>query len=134
VRRWGTLSHLPSTYAYVGANGCKLTCGGRVVYYTLEGGAEAVVAARSAKGSGCLTPASPKTVLHHSVSLLSLGGGSTVAGAKGGSGMGAGSADSASEFGGRSASSNGSDCDASDLPATPPSRSSSPTSVPAVVV
>lgn len=55
---WGTLVDLPAGYAYLGANGCKLACGGRVVYYTLATGLPL--------GPG--TPHSPKTVLHHAAS------------------------------------------------------------------
>lgn len=65
---WGTLGKLPTEYAYQGANCCKLSCGGRVVYYTL---------AHSTSEKAADSPVSPKTVMHHSPSFLSNLGGIT---------------------------------------------------------
>lgn len=59
---WGNLSKLPMDYAYQGANCCKLSCGGRVVYYTL---------ACSKRTKADDLPATPKTVMHHSPSFVS---------------------------------------------------------------
>lgn len=73
---WGSLATLPADYSYQGANCCKLSCGGRVVYCTLATPEQCVHRAAS---DGL--PASPKTVLHHSPSFpaLSTAGGGTPA-------------------------------------------------------
>lgn len=61
---WGNLHTLPDSYIYQGCNGCKLACGGRVVYYTVAHAGNAKAVAREVSQS-------PKTVLHHSPSIPS---------------------------------------------------------------
>ncbi len=94
MRRWGTLQSLPGEYSYQGASCCRLSCGGRVVYYTLAptpkeaaGGGEGAAA--------LLSPTSPRTVLHHVPSFHSSLQAAGAAGAAGSAGT-AGSVDGVS--------------------------------------
>eukprot|EP00199_Chlamydomonas_sp_CCMP681_P001694 CAMPEP_0119106260 /NCGR_PEP_ID=MMETSP1180-20130426/3998_1 /TAXON_ID=3052 ORGANISM="Chlamydomonas cf sp, Strain CCMP681" /NCGR_SAMPLE_ID=MMETSP1180 /ASSEMBLY_ACC=CAM_ASM_000741 /LENGTH=378 /DNA_ID=CAMNT_0007091551 /DNA_START=272 /DNA_END=1408 /DNA_ORIENTATION=+ len=64
---WGDLSHPPVNYGYVGATCQMLSCGGRVMYYTLNAGSEEGLPKLQDQAGSI----SPKTVLHQSTSFLS---------------------------------------------------------------